>query len=164
MSRKDELVANLETVFHAWEELLAGKSEAEITARPEPEEWAIRDVIVHLHAWQEISIARLEAALRDTQPHYPAWLGGADPFFAEEHVNDFNARIQETHHGQSWASVHHEWREGFLRFLELAGAIPGATMFDAKRHAWLRGYALSSVLEGSWEHHQEHLAELETRN
>ena len=160
MRNKDELLADLDAVFHNWERLLAGKSEAEITARPGPEDWAIRDVIVHLHAWQQVSIARLEAALRDAEPQLPAWLGGADPFFAEDHVDDYNARIQEIHHGQSWSSVHREWREGFLRFLELANAIPEAAMFDAERYAWLRGYALSAVLEGSREHHQEHLDHL----
>jgi hypothetical protein len=30
-------------------------------------------------------------------------------------------------------------------------------MFDTKRYPWLGGYALSAVLEGSLEHHREHL-------
>jgi len=116
MSRKDELVSNLETVSTPGRAYWQARARLEITARPEPEEWAIRDVIVHCMHGTGISIARLEAALRDTQPHYPAWLGGADPFFAEEHVNDFNARIQEMHHGQSWAACTVNGERGFYAF------------------------------------------------
>jgi hypothetical protein len=157
MSRKEELIADLRAVFDGWESLLAGKDEDEIAARPRPEERSISDVIGHLRAWQQVSTARLEAALLDTDPDFPAWLGRADPFFAEDHVDDFNARIHEINHGWSWLSLYRDWRQGFLRLLELAEAIPDADMLYAERYPWLRGHALSAVLEGSCEHHREHL-------
>lgn len=157
MTTKRELIDNLRAVFDKWEKLLAGMSEGEITARLDPGKWSISEVITHLWAWQQISIARLEAVRLNTDPQLPAWLGGADPFYAEDHVNDFNARIQETQNGQSWSRRYRDWRKGFLRFLELAEATGDSDMMDAKRYPWLGGYALSTVLQGSCEHHQEHL-------
>jgi hypothetical protein len=157
MSGKKELLANLRAAYDAWETLLADRSEAEIAAKSLPAGWSIGDVVAHLLAWQQISIARLEAALRNTEPKLPVWLAGANPFFAEEHTDDFNARIVKIYRDQAWSSVHRTWREGFLRFLDLGAAIPEDRMFDPERFPWLKGYALSAVLHGSYEHHQEHL-------
>jgi hypothetical protein len=157
MSTGLELLANLRTIFRRWEDRLAVIGEEEATARRLEGEWAIRDVVLHLRAWQQVSVARLQAALLDAEPYWPAWLEGTDPFFAEEHRDEFNARIRESCRDQPWRSVHRDWREGFLQLMELAGAIPEDTLTDAERYSWLKGYTLSDVLRGSWEHHQEHL-------
>jgi hypothetical protein len=160
MTNKHKLITALRTVFASWEKLLAGMSEQEITAQPCPGKWSVSEVITHLHAWQQISIAHLEAALLKTDPNFPAWLGEADPFYAEDHVDKFNARIQEIQGSQSWSTRHREWREGFLHFIELAEAVPESVMFDREACFWLSGYALAAVLEGSCEHHQHHLDRL----
>lgn len=157
---KHELLADLREVFRRWEKLLASKSQDEITARRAPEDWSISDVVAHLTAWQQVSIARLEAALLETEPEFPTWLGGVDPFLAESNVDDFNSRICAIARDQPWSSVWRGWAAGFIRFLELAEAIPENIMLDTERYPWLRGYALSAVLQGSCEHHQEHLEPL----
>ena len=160
MNDKPDLLASLRAVFDDWENLLAGKTEEDITAQRFSAGWSIKDVIAHLRAWQQISIARLEAALLNTQPEYPTWLGGADPFYAEDHTGEFNDRIYKIYHDQSWSSVHQTWREGFLHFMELGKAIPEKEMHDTQKYPWLKGYALSAVLQGSSEHHREHLDSL----
>jgi hypothetical protein len=158
--RTDELINNLKTVFDNWEELLGGMSEEEITTQPGPGKWSVSEVITHLRAWQQISIAHLQAALLNTEPDFPAWLVGADPFYAEDHVDRFNTRIQELQRSQSWPTRHRAWREGFLRLLELAEAVPDSILFDEKRYSWLRGHAVAAVLKGSCEHHEHHLDRL----
>jgi hypothetical protein len=107
-------------------------------------------------AWQQVSIARLQAANHGREPVYPGWLGEADPFYANEHVDEFNARIHAAHRDAPWSSVHRAWRDGFRRFLELGEAIPEEALSATGRYPWLRGEALAAVLEGSLEHHQEH--------
>jgi hypothetical protein len=163
MNDKPALLANLQSVFDRWEALLGSHSEEGITTPPPSADWSIKDVIAHLRAWQQISIARLEAALFDTEPNFPAWLAGAEPFYAEEHTGEFNTRIYAIYHDQPWASVHRDWRQGFLHFLEIAEAIPEAEFLDPDRYPWLNGYALGTVLQGSYEHHQEHLQALNER-
>jgi hypothetical protein len=162
MSRKDSLIARLTAAFDRWENLLAKSKDQQLVAPCLPGGWSAREVILHLTAWQQISVARMQAALDDRDPTFPGWLGGADPFYAEEHTTEFNARILELYREESWSSAHRAWREGFLRLIELSEALPEHEMFDANRYPWLKGYAPSDVVSGSCEHHEGHLEELST--
>ena len=75
MSEKQQILKLLSEEFDRWEAQLAGLSEAQITAPVLPPYLSIKDVIAHLMAWQQVSIARLEAAQANTAPVYPGWLG-----------------------------------------------------------------------------------------
>ena len=154
MNDKQQILTTLREEFNRWEELLASLSEVQITAPHLPSNWSIKDVIAHLRAWQQVSIARLEAAQLNKEPVFPNWLSGLDPE-SEEDRDQFNARIYETYHNKSWSRVHPDWRDGFLRFLELGEAIPENDLLDAERYPWLKGYSLFAVLQGSYEHHHE---------
>ena len=156
MNMKDHILAALREQFNSWEELLASLSEEQITAPQLPSTLSIKDVIAHLRAWQQVSIARLEAALLDSEPKLPEWLAGLDPE-SEENRDRYNDWIYQAYHEQPWSSVHRIWREGFLRFLELGQAIPEDDLLAAGKYPWLEGYPLYAVLQGSYEHHDEHL-------
>jgi hypothetical protein len=155
MQNKQHILAALREEFDRWEALLASLSETQITDPQLPKNWSIKDVIAHLRAWQQRSVARLEAARRDREPEYPAWPERFDPE-AEGQPHDLNAWLYEQARDKPWPSVHQEWREGFLRFLELAEAISEQDLLEAGKYPWLEGYALFEVLQGSYEHHQEH--------
>jgi hypothetical protein len=160
MNDKQGILSALREEFNRWEALLASLSEEQITAPRLPDNWSIKDVIAHLRAWQQRSIARLEAALLDQAPEYPAWPAQFDPE-AEGQPHDLNAWLYAKDRDRAWPSVHRDWREGFLRFLELGNTIPEPDLLAAGRYAWLEGYALSAVLHGSYEHHREHAEYLE---
>lgn len=157
MSTKQELASDLRAVYNDWERLLSTAADKQLVSRRVTSKWTLQDLVAHLMAWQQISIARLEAAMAGRGPVLPAWLGGADPFHANDNVDEFNAKIYAIHKARPWPDVHRAWREGFARLLELAETIPEETLFDANRFSWLRGGALSDVLAGSCEHHREHL-------
>jgi hypothetical protein len=72
MKMKDHILAALQEQFDSWEELLADLNEEQITAPHFDLDWSIKDVIAHLWAWQQISIARMEAGLQDRKPEFPA--------------------------------------------------------------------------------------------
>jgi len=76
---------------------------------------------------------------------------------SEENRDRYNDWIYQAYHEQPWSSVHRIWREGFLRFLELGQAIPEDDLLAAGKYPWLEGYPLYAVLQGSYEHHDEHL-------
>jgi hypothetical protein len=156
MNDKKQMIAMLQEEFKRWEALLAGLSEEQISVPDLPAHLSIKDVVGHLRAWQQVSIARLEAALGNSEPQLPDWLGGLDPE-SEENLAQFNARIHETYQQQPWPRVYQAWRDGFLRFVELAETISEADLLDTEKYPWLNGYALVAVLEGSYEHHEEHL-------
>ncbi len=160
MNDKQHILTTLRAEFNRWEQLLASLSEEQITAPQLPADWSIKDVIAHLRAWQQRSIARLEAALLNREPEFPKWPAELDPE-AEGQPHQLNAWIYETYRDQPWSSVHRDWREGFLRFLELGEAIAEKDLLDAGRYPWMEGQPLAFILQASYEHHQEHEEYLE---
>ena len=160
MNDKKQLLTTLREEFNRWEELLAGLSEEQITAPNLSANLSIKDVIGHLRAWQQRSIARMEAALHDRAPEFPRWPAELHPD-TEADLERVNAWIHETYRAQPWSSVHRDWREGFVRFLELGEAVPEKDLLEAGRYPWLEGQPLSLVLTASYEHHhEEHLVPL----
>ena len=160
MDGKKQILEILREEFDRWEELLASLSEEQITAPQLPSNLSIKDVIAHLWAWQQRSIARMEAALHNREPEFPRWPERFVPD-SEDDLEPINAWIYETYHEKPWASVYADWRAGFLRFLELGEAIPEKDLLDPGRYAWLEGQPLSLVLDSSYEHHhEEHLEPL----
>jgi hypothetical protein len=164
MTSKAEAIRMLRDEFERWEELLAGLNEEQLNLPLIPSTFSIKDTLAHLRAWQQISIARLEAVLFHREPIYPGWLGGLDPFEAEfeDNRDKCNETIFQEYHGKPWSGVHQFWREGFLHFLEVAEQIPEEDYVDPQKYAWLKGYPLLVVLQGSYEHHHvEHFEPLQ---
>lgn len=155
MNDKMQIINILGEELGRWDEVLAGLSETQLTAPLPPSTWSVKDVIAHLMAWQQISIARLQAAQLGSEPVFPNWLAGRDPE-SEEDLEQFNARIYATYCEQPWSRVYQNWRDGFLRFLKLGQEIPEKDLLDTEKYPWLKGYALLAVLQGSCEHHREH--------
>ena len=162
MYMKTHILAALREEFDHWERVLSGLSEAEIAGQSKPDALSLKDEIAHLMAWQQRSIARMEAGLNNEEPKMPNWLPGISPE-SEENTHQINAHIYETFRNHSWTEIHQQWRSEFMRFLKLGAAIPEPALLDSSRYAWLGGYSLAAVLIGSYDHHQEHLDQLLAR-
>jgi hypothetical protein len=161
MDNKAELIAALMKEFNRWEEFLTGLTEDQITAPNRVGSMSIKDIVSHLTTWQQINVARMEAAQQNKEPEFPKWHPEFDPE-TDEDLAKINALIQETRHEQHWTDIHQEWKDRFLYFLELAGSIPETELMQTGKYAWLPEYPLSAVLLGSYEHHEEHLEPLLT--
>jgi hypothetical protein len=159
MHMKTHILAALKEEFEQWEAVLAGLSERQISAAPSTGELSIKDEIAHLWAWQQRSIARMEAGLHNRELQLPQWLPDVDPE-DEGNTEQINAWIYETYRERPWSVVHQQWREGFLRLLELGAALSEPALLDSSRYPWLDGHALAFVLVASYDHHQEHLEKL----
>jgi len=159
MENKEELLTQLTDLYNRWEETLAGFSEEQIVTRRPLADLSIKDVIGHLRAWQQRSIARLEAALNGKEPILPEWSAGMTPQ-SEDKVEQYNAVIHQIYLDQPWSRVHGDWSAGYLHFLELAKGVDEDALFETGMYSWLPDYPLAAVLKGSLEHHQEHLETL----
>ena len=159
MNMKDHILTALRENYDRWEELLASLSEEQITAALKPSEWSVKDVIAHLRAWQQRSVARMEAALFDREPDYPRWLTDVNPE-VESDTDKINAWIYETNRELPWLKVYRNWSEGFLLFLEAAQGISERDLLDSNRYPWLKGYPLAYIILASYDHHQEHYDQL----
>lgn len=155
MDMKDHILTALKEQFESWEELLAGSSKEQIMAPRFDLGWSVKDVMAHLWAWQQISIARMEGGLNDREPELPGWISEIENW--EENADQVNAATYETSHEKPWPEVYQIWKNGFLHFLEVGGKISERDLLDGDRFHWLNGYNLASVLIASYDHHQEHL-------
>ena len=161
MDMKEHILMALKEQFARWEELLTNLTEEQTTTSRFDSNWSIKDVIAHLWGWQQISIARVEAAKLNQEPEFPKWIEelGKD-WDEEENTNQTNAWIYKTYQIESWSEIYQNWREGFLKLLDSAESIPEKYLLDESRYSWLHGYSLAFILMGSYDHHREHLDEL----
>jgi hypothetical protein len=155
MKTTAEWIALLREELGEWQKVLGGMSEAEIVAPNRVDALSLKDVIAHLTAWQQITVARLEAGRDNREPVFAGWPPELDPVH-ETDTDGINAWIYEKYRDQTWESVHYEWRERFLHVLELAEAMPEDVLMEMGRFAWLNGYPLVAVLRGTFYHHHEH--------
>ena len=155
MNMKEHILAALNEQFESWKDLFAGLSEEQIIAPRFDLDWSIKDVMAHLWAWQQISIARMEGGLNDREPELPGWILEIENW--EVNADQVNSVTYKTNHEKSWSEVHKMWRNGYLRFLELGTQISERDLLDGDRFHWLNGYNLAFVLVASYDHHQEHL-------
>ncbi len=159
MNMKGHILAALREQFNSWETLLASLSEEQIIAPQFDFDWSIKDVIAHLWAWQQISIARMEAGLRDQEPEFPKWIVESIENW-EEDADRVNALTFENYHNKPWSEIRQNWREGFIRFLDVGNGISERNLLDGDRYKWLNGYSLAFILIASYDHHQEHYEKL----
>lgn len=162
MNMKGHILAALREELKAWEATLARLGEAAIVARSGPSDWSIKDELAHLWAWQQRTLARLEAARLDRAPEFLAWPFDPDDE-SEEGTERINTWIYQTNSNLPWSSVHHNWQDCFRRVLETAEGIPERDLLDSGRYAWLNGHAIAVFLLGTYDHHQEHLEKLSAR-
>jgi hypothetical protein len=161
MTDKQHILDELAEIFNRWQSLIASLSVEQITAPDLPDGWSIKDVVAHMWAWQQASVARAEAALNDMEPNYPEWwqINGPDP---NEDIDRTNAHIYKINRDKPWVRVYADWKEQFSRYLELSKQIPEKDLFEAGRYAWMGSYALSASSMGSLDHHREHFDPVST--
>ena len=159
MNMKEHILAALREQFDQWEALLATLPKDQIERPQPPSRWSTKDIVAHLMAWQQLSIARVEAALADRKPVFPAWLTDLDPdpHGSPDQANDL---IYKTYRDQPWTDVYQKWQAGFLRFIDLSDQVSERDLLDGSRYPWLESYALATFLLASYDHHQEHLEKL----
>lgn len=155
MSMKTHILAALREEYEQWVRLLDSLSETQITTPLEVNEWSIKDIVTHLWAWQQRSIARNEGAMLNHEPVFPDWPSDVNPD-AEGAADVINAWIYATYHNEPWAAIYHKWRSGFQRLLDLAAEIDELDLLNTDRYPWLNGYSVALILLASYEHHQEH--------
>ncbi len=155
MTLQQHILAALQEQMEEWDEYLSALTPEQIQTPIKESDWTVKDVVAHLAAWQELSNARLEAALSGREPLPPDWMSGIDPD-REESTDEINARIYARYQALTWAEVHTRWLNGYRHLIETATLIDEPTLLDGDRTPWLHGYSLADVLIGTYDHHREH--------
>ncbi len=161
MNMKEHILAALQEQFESWQALLEKLDESQVSVPLAPSSWTIEDVVNHLWAWQQRTLARAEAALAGGEPRFPSWpedMPGDTP----ESLNAINHWIFEKYHGQFWQTAYENWKTGYKRLLDLMQEIPERYLLDSDRYTWMKGYSMADFLLATYDHHQEHLDSLQT--
>lgn len=155
MIEKQHIIDELAEIFNRWQVLLASLSEDQILSPVDPSGWTVKDIVAHLWSWQQASVARMEAAIHDRNPNYPAWwvIRAPDP---EEDVDGTNALLYKLSKDKPWKVVYSDWKSQFMHYLELLQKIPEKDFTQAGRFTWMGKYAIADSSNGSLDHHKEH--------
>ncbi|ADY26959.1 hypothetical protein Deipr_1827 [Deinococcus proteolyticus MRP] len=145
------VLAELRRELRAWQAMNTQAERLHLTEARMQNAWTWRELLAHLTAWQEVTLARLRAAPDGAGLTYPAWAGGQNP--DGQDLNAVNARIQAAARGQSWPQSHAAWERGFAEVLERAQTLSEDDL--ARPRDWLDGYTLLDVLRGTLTHHRE---------
>ncbi len=156
MIMKEHILAALREEFENWENFLSELNEEQITEPRFDLDWSIKDVVAHLWAWQQISIARRQGGVQNREPDYPKWIVESIENW-EDDSDQVNALTFEIYHQKPWSEIYENWRSGFLRFLDLGNQMSERDLLDGDRYRWLNGYSLAFILVASYDHHQEHI-------
>jgi hypothetical protein len=156
MADKTHILFQLKQVFTQWQDLLASLDEEQMTTPLTSSDWTVKDIMAHMWAWQQGSVARMEAALRDKQPTYPDWwlANGPDP---EVDIDRTNAWIYQANRERSWESVYTHWKDQFRRYIDLTNSLAESDLLTPGHYTWMGSYAIADSCLGSIEHHQEHI-------
>jgi hypothetical protein len=154
-NNKAELLEKMQSGYAAFEALLAPLSAAQLSTPGVNGAWAIKDVLVHLTAWQTRVSLRLEALAHHEEAHI-------DPIDSDEKMNAFNDSTFETNRTRPLDVVLMEFRAAVKRLDANVEATDERDLFEAGRFAWLKGGALwESVAGNTYGHYEEHAPVIE---
>ncbi len=162
MSSVKDTVDALRIEYNMWQGLLLNCKETPEDCSQD-EHWTLKDVLAHLTSWQEVTLARLIAARLNQEPEYPFWFSGEDPETDEE-LNRVNAAIFQAHKNKSLSEIKKVWEQRFSEILLVCPLLSEQEFSEPGRYAWLNGYPLLAVLEGTLGHHREHRDSITNRN
>ena len=81
MSLTRPTLDRLETQHEVIGVLVSGLSESELTHRPIPDKWSVKENIAHLTCYQPRVIERTNKILQEDNPSFPAYIPEDDPEF-----------------------------------------------------------------------------------
>jgi hypothetical protein len=147
---KGELLDTLQAEYSRWEALLEQVGPARMERPGVTEDWAVKDIVGHLAAWQSRPVAWFQAARAGTRPEPPPW----DMHLSEEEIN---AWITQSNRSRPLQDLLAESRRVSSDLLEAIRATPEQELADPGRFPWLQGRSLLDALAGNtYEHYQEH--------
>lgn len=155
---KSEWLALLRDQIRQWNEVIGGLSADQITRVPTGD-YSLRQAVGHLWAWEQLTIAKLEAALEDHEIRFSLWPEPFEPGTGEAE-DAVNAHIQAMTRDMPWDRLYADWQATLQRVAELAEKVPEEKLMTRGHYAWMRGYPLAGAIQTTVDHHGEHLADL----
>ena len=152
---KAELIERMQSGYAAFEALLAPLSAEQLSMPGVNGEWAIKDILAHLTAWQTRVSMRLEAIARHEEPQL-------DPVNTDEEMDAFNAEIFRANRMRPSDEIQAGFRAGAEKLQANVAEVNESDLFEPGRSAWQDGAPLWENIAGNtFEHYEEHAPMIE---
>ncbi len=154
-TNKAELLERMQSGYVAFEALLAPLSSEQLSAPGVNGAWALKDILVHLAAWQTRVSIRLEAIALHEEPQL-------DLINTDEKMNTFNHETFVANRTRPPEEILANFRAAVQRLRENVEQADEGDLFKPGRFAWLEGGVLwQSVAGNTFEHYEEHVPMIE---
>ena len=149
---KATLLENIHTGFDELDALLISFTPEQMTTEGVNGEWAVKDVLAHLTAWEQRVLERLQAATTNSEP-------ASDGVSTDEETDQLNERFFRENRERALADVLADYHAAYQRMVTAVEDANDADLFQTGRFSWLGGdTALWQLVAGNtYEHIQEHI-------
>ncbi len=156
---KSTLLTMLQENRALFQRTLAQVSKAQMTQPLAEGQWAGKDILAHLTAWNHRLIGWIQAAARNETPAIP------EPGATWDDEDQLNAKTFSETHQIPLADVREAFERSFQQLLEQVQALSEEQLTDPQRYGWLNGQPLwRRITRGpGYGHYQAHLADLVQR-
>jgi hypothetical protein len=128
---KSDLLEQIQLERVKLEETLAGLSKKQMTTRGVTDTgWAVKDVLTHLIAWEQMCLNWYKAGLRGETPALPA------PGMTWRDLPKLNDQIFKKNRRRSLNDVLAEFQSSHQQILKTVKAMPEADLTELGRYAW----------------------------
>ncbi len=112
-------------------------------------EWAAKDILAHLSAWEQLFIGWYRAGLKGENPHTP--VDGLT--WKSSDLNLLNERIFQAHRAETLTDVLTTFESSYREIMSLVQEIPEDDMHTPKRYAWMRAGKLAGFVRANTYNH-----------
>jgi hypothetical protein len=155
-NRKTELLAELDQEWANVERICAGMNENEMTAPGVQGEWSVKDVLVHISAWEKYLLDRLGYVMTGQHPQYPVMITWDD-------VHRFNAQVYAENKDRPLPSVVIEFRTLFRGVMTVLEALDEQLLDQPYTYDFPDDQLslLQLIKANTYEHYREHCVTIE---
>lgn len=140
---KTQLLESIQKEYTALEKFLVLLTPEQMAFSSAPGAWAVKDILVHLHEWQQMFLDWYEAGVRGDTPKVPA------PGYKWNQLPELNQAIYEKYRSLSPEQALAMFRESHHRTIEFIESLPEADLTAPGLYKWMNRNTLMAYLSAN---------------
>lgn len=140
---RQQLLAQSQAEFDALEKLLVSFDPAACEQPGVMGDWSVKDVLAHLHEWQQMFFGWYQAGLRGETPPLPG------RGYKWNQLAALNHEIYLAYRDSPLDEVVGKWRTSHRQMLDLVQSLPEEDLFTPARFAWTGKHNLAGFISAN---------------
>ncbi len=129
---KEQLLTAMQSEHTALEKILRPLTPEQMTHQSDVIHWAIKDILAHLFAWEQMCLGWYKVGLLGEVPILPA------EGFNWRQIPALNKQIYENYHDQPLEEIMKQFQASYQQMLETVKGISEVDLFKSGRYAWTK--------------------------